>query len=252
MKVWLILACIVSVTTLLPERAEANFINGVETFAGNTFDTSTWQLRYNSVVTQNNGLTIPSGEVVTANSLVPVGAGARVQFSVSEIPGVTNNYPGAVQLFLTTNSAGAATGAWNDSLAAELSFELWAGNTHPGDIDTFIDHPGGGSGLVLGHVTDSTGAMGRTFTMEIDRPTSQQYAFSVFDSSTSSIGNVSLSATDFPGPLYIDLHTDGGTTATFSRVTLVPEPAAFSLLAAAGLGLLTRSTSRRFKRRSSK
>ena len=98
MRVWLIVVWIASFAPLVSERAEAAFVNGVETFDGQVLDTSTWQVRYNSVVVQNDALTIPSGEVVTAGSLVPVGGGVRVDVVVSQIPGVINNYPGAVSV----------------------------------------------------------------------------------------------------------------------------------------------------------
>jgi len=237
MRVWLIVAWIASFAPLVSERAEAAFVNGVETFDGQVLDTSTWQVRYNSVVVQNDALTIPSGEVVTADSLVPVGRGVRVDVVVSQIPGVINNYPGAVSMHLTTASAGTGTGAWNDSFAAELNLSLWAGDTHPGTVGALIDHPGGGSGMNIGYVADSDGAIGRKFTFEIDRPTSQQYRFSVLDSSGNFTGNGLLSAASFPGALRIDLHTDGGTTATFDNVTIVPEPSTIALLFTATVGL---------------
>ncbi len=111
MRVWLIVALIANFAPLVSGHAEGAFINGVETFGGQVLDTSTWQIRYNSVVVQNDGLTIPSGEVVTANSLVPVGGGVRVDLVVSQIPPTINNYPGEVRVYLTTDSAGTGTGA---------------------------------------------------------------------------------------------------------------------------------------------
>ena len=247
MKVCLITACMASFTSLVTERADATFANGVETFAGNVFDTSTWQVRRNSLVIQNNSLTITSGEVVTVNPLVPVGCGARVPFVVSQIPGVINNFPGGVSLNLTTASAGTGASYLNDSLVAQLDFSLWAGNTHQGSISQFIFKSGSGTGLDIGLIADSNAAIGRTFTMEIDRPTSQQYSFSFLDSNGDTMAHGRLSATSFPGPLYIDLYTDGFSTATFNSVTIVPEPAALSLLAVGGVGVLKRRTaSKRF------
>jgi len=244
MRVWLIVAWIASFAPLVSERAEGAFISGVETFNGQVLDTSTWQVRYNNVV-QNDALTIPGSEVVTADSLVPVGGGVRVDVVVSQIPGVINNYPGAVSMHLTTASAGTGTGAWNDSFAAELNLSLWAGDRHPGTVGALIDHPGGGSGMNIGYVADSDGAIGRKYTFEIDRPTSQQYRFSVLDSSGNSMGNGLLSAASFPGALHIDLHTDGGTTATFDNVTIIPEPSTLALLLTATVGLLAYAWRRR-------
>ena len=245
MRVWLIVALIASFAPLVSERAEGEFIDGVETFSGQVLDTSTWQTRYNSVVVQNNGLTIPSGEVVTANPLVPVGGGVSVDLVVSQIPGVSNNYPGAVAVYLTTASAGTATGAWDDSFAAELELDLWAGNSHPGTAAAYIDHPDSGSGQIMENVANSEGTLGSNLTFEIDRPTSQEYEFSVLDSSGDVTGSGMLSAASFPGALYIDLHTDGGTTATFDSVTITPEPSTFALLGTGGISLAAYAWRRR-------
>ena len=194
---------------------------------------------------QNDALTLPSGEVVTANSLVPVGGGARVDLVVSQIPGIINNYPGAVVVCLTTASAGTGTGAWDDSLSAKLEFDLWAGNRHPGSVLAMIGHPGGASGITIANVADSVGALGRKFTFEIDRPTSEQYKFSVLDSSGKSMGSGLLSAASFLEALHIDLHTDGATTATFDNVTIIPEPSTLALLGIGAIGLLAWALRRR-------
>ncbi len=52
MRVWLIVALIANFAPLVSGHAEGAFINGVETFGGQVLDTSTWQIRYNSVVVQ--------------------------------------------------------------------------------------------------------------------------------------------------------------------------------------------------------
>jgi hypothetical protein len=236
-----------TVPALFCRNAPAAFdAQGAETFAGNIIDTTTWQIRSDSVVTQSNGLTIYSGsEVVTANALVPVGAGVRVQFVVSQLPGYANNYPGMMQVLLTDDSAGAAARNWNDSFAAEARLYLWPGNIHPGDMDAFIDSFGSGSGYILASVPNSIGMLGRRLTIEIDRPTSLDYTFSFFDSDGSLMGSSILSAASHPEALHIDLHSSGGTTTTFYSVTIVPEPASLTLFVLGAAALLTRRNGRK-------
>jgi hypothetical protein len=240
MRLGLIVAGIAIFAPLLAERAQGAFVNDVENFIGQAFDTSTWQIRADSgTIVQNNGLAMPNGgEIVTTNALVPVGGAASVQFSISRLPGVINNYPGGVSVYLTNDSGGAGTGAFGDSFAAELDFGLWAGDTHPGFLDAFIDQSGSGTGRVIGNVADSDGAVGRQFTLEINRPSAQEYGFSVWDSSDNLTGIGQLSAPSFSGALHIDL--EANTTAIFYSVAYVPEPAALSILIAGGLGLLRR------------
>jgi hypothetical protein len=232
MKRSLLAVAIPLVGAFVVPRAGANFVNGVETFAGNSFDTSTWQTRFFSVVSQNNGLTFTGGHIVTTSPLVPVGGGARVQFVMSQIPTVVNNFPGEADLYLTNNSAGPTTGAWDDSFSAELSFGLWPGNLHPGYVTGAVNH----SGLQMATIDDSLSFLNRTWSMEIDRPTAQQYTFSVFYAGGGLLGYTTLPATAFPGPLYIDVDTDAATTVTISKVTLLPEPSALCLLALGCLG----------------
>lgn len=95
------------------------------------------------------------------------------------------------------------------------------------------------------NVANSEGTLGSNLTFEIDRPTSQEYEFSVLDSSGDVTGSGMLSAASFPGVLYIDLHTDGGTTATFDSVTITPEPSTFALLGTGGISLAAYAWRRR-------
>ncbi len=230
-----------SVTPLMTTRARAAFNNGVDSFAGAVFDTSTWQVRYGSVV-QNNALTTANNgtEVVTASALVSVGQGIRVPFEITQLPGIVNNFPGGVNILLTDDSAGASTGSFADSFAAELTLTLWPGDTHPGNISDLIELSGNGSGTVMKSLPDSTGELNRTLTVEIDRPSSQQYAFSFFDSAGSLVANGTLSAQSISGSLHVDLSASGGTTATFYSVTIVPEPASLAVLCLAAIPLAHR------------
>ncbi len=238
MKARIIGGCVASLGLFLSERAEAAFVNGIETFDGQVLDSSTWKIRDNSVVIQNDSLILTSALVVTANAVVPVGGGARTQLIVSQVPDISRGAPGTVSVHLTT---GTGADLSTDSFGAELYLLLWGGNAHEGSVSALIDHPGGGSGLIVAHIADSEGVIGRLFTFEIDRPNSQQYQFTVLDSGGNVLGSKMLAAESIPGALCIGFSTSSETTATFDNVMITtPEPGSLSVLAAAWLGLLRR------------
>src|SRR5450432_2828542 len=218
--------------------ANAEFVNGVETFPGTTRDTATWGVDSGDF-TQNNGLFYNGngGSFNTINQTVAWGQ------SVTMMATGTASESG-ISLFLTNNSVG-SSGHGSENSA------FWS-------FDIEIDPNPSFNRIIIG--TGTNGAWGNQFFttatqanhkygLEIQPLSSTSALFTLLDSDGSSVleshlYNISqpppFGPSSVPNNMHISINGDTG-PATIDSVAITPEPAIAAPIFSALLALLGRA-----------
>jgi len=209
-------------------RVSGAFVNGVETFPGTTFDTSTWEQTSGTVV-QNNGLTITSGisgltffgaDVTTRSVTVGVGQGVRADVTINS---VGSGGPDLEALILTNNSLGTSNTSALDSKWLIVAHTLNGPSQGQGNR-IFAQS----SQLFGATLLPTAQPIGATYTYQIDRLSLTSAHFAVYNGTTL-LGEAAGTTDPMPADLYISLLA-ANSSVTFHNVTIVPEPACAACL----------------------
>lgn len=231
-----------AVILLSTAMVNAGFIKGIETFDGKSVDSGSWpnRSRYGyGRISQDGALTVDGTEVMSRANRIDVGWSVRVDVTCLDTPASKNYGAGLVSLIL---ASGESSGSWADSFAAMLEISLFADHGK-GNITGWSSSLGHGIGRPMCDIADSAAAVGKKFSLQIDRLSTQEFRFSAFDCDNHLLSKWTMTASyDASRPLYVDLYTNGVSSATFDNVTIwaAPEPATLSLLALGGLVMMRR------------
>jgi hypothetical protein len=232
--------------------APGAFVNGIESFDGTTLDTATWEIYSSQItkpVTQNNALTISTANTVifsdytTRSQTVKVGERVSVEVTINAYSTVGGGGRYAA-LYLTTNSAGTTHNSQFDD------YKIWIWNDKDFNKMYWIY---GDTALNVAPLTGPMAAPqpeGTTFRYEIDRISSSEVAYFVYDNqgnkvinepSIFTLGNSIHAVAPHPAPLFISLYADGA-SVTFDNVTIsaIPEPTSALLAGVPSVLLLLR------------
>ena len=203
--------------------ARADFVGGVENFAGTSLDLTTWQAFPSPpvapILEQNDGLTIrggsnhpPHADYTTQNLTVGIGQSVRVTLR-------TPSQDGHHYLWLTTNNHGSSMATvWDSRLIGIDAYSLGIVALQGGD--------GTAHGEFLSHDALTINTI---YMLQIDRLSQTTARFSVRSANgTELFGLTRTGLTNLPANLFVSIGNAGSSTTFLSVV--VPETAGSAIL----------------------
>jgi hypothetical protein len=243
------IATIVMSGSMLASTARAEFNSaGIETFAGTTLDTATWQSPggpLGGTISQNNQLIFsannPSTGLVDAQYItknITVGIGGFVQVDATLFQNSVSPMYGQHLSLIMANPGVAFEGGSNivyldESLSPTPEFTAW-----------YVLPDGGGFDDLL--VPNITPVPGTTYRLRIDRESAADFLFSVEQTDGTLLASVAWSVPNEPAAFYAGVFGQDS-VADFNSFRIpvsdvpVPEPASLSLAVLGSAAMLMRS-----------
>ena len=213
----------VSILVFTTPNADAEFVNGTETFAGTSLDLATWEAFRPQTISQNERLlfTNPSlqmTEYVTRMLTIPAGETVRAQVTLEAFDSSAGSVHGFACLILTSNESGNENCYIADERYAKIDLAV---STNFGPILVATSH---GGGQVFHRFSESI--LGHTYWLELQRIAESEIRYAAYELD----GTLSAETTrslGLPSELYVGLVSNG--TARFDNVS-VPEPGSMMIM----------------------